>query len=118
MIVRRTAAALLAPFVLMAGGKAEAQSSPAPDRSATSIVLNAVPDADLAVREERARDLGPGGDGLIRSWSLEGSAVLGVGRFTVAELARPRTYVEDDDAPTSVRSRDQGIAAVGLKIPF
>ena len=41
-----------------------------------------------------------------------------IGRFDVPELARPRTHMERERTPTSVRPRDRGIAAVGFTLSF
>ncbi len=122
MIAHRMIAVLLAPFVLLAGGEAEAQSSADPGRN-TPITLEREPsDADEdfdAVRGNiRDQDQAFLEEGLLKSWEIGDGALLGVGRFTVSELPRRRSYMEREDHPTSIRDAGQGVAAVGIKVPF
>jgi hypothetical protein len=65
------------------------------------------------------RDSGaPVRNGLIGAVSLDDRTLIGVGRFNVVELARPRTHTEPERRPADVRRRDQGIAAVGISYSF
>ena len=43
---------------------------------------------------------------------------IGVGRFDVLPLARPRTHVENDRNPVAVRGRQRGMAAAGFTLRF
>lgn len=70
------------------------------------------PEGDL--REPGA----PRRNGLIASWRIDEDLQIGIGRFTVPEIARPRTHMESERNPTAVRSRDRGIAAVGFSLRF
>ena len=60
----------------------------------------------------------PRRSGLIAAFPLRNNLDIGVGRFSVPEIARPRTHVEADRQPSAVRSRDRGIAAVGVSLRF
>ena len=60
----------------------------------------------------------PPRSGLIGAVSLDDRLLIGVGRFNVPELARPRTYTEPERRPADVRRRDRGIAAVGISYSF
>ncbi|HYJ52602.1 MAG TPA: hypothetical protein VEW04_05465 [Allosphingosinicella sp.] len=60
----------------------------------------------------------PARNGLIGAVSLDDRTVIGVGRFSVLEVARPRTHTEPERRPADVRRRDQGIAAVGISYSF
>jgi hypothetical protein len=57
-------------------------------------------------------------NGLLAAVPLYDNLEIGVGRFLVPELARPRTHMESDRQPTAVRSRDSGIAAIGFSYRF
>jgi hypothetical protein len=57
-------------------------------------------------------------NGLIGVVSLDDRTLIGVGRFNVVELARPRTNTETVRRPADVRRRHQGIAAVGISYSF
>ncbi len=56
--------------------------------------------------------------GLIAAFPIRRGLQIGVGRFNVSEIARPRTHVETDRQPMAVQSRDRGIAAVGVNVRF
>ena len=55
---------------------------------------------------------------LIAAWPLTENLDIGIGRFQVPEIVRPRTYMESERQPASVRPRDRGIAAVGFSLRF
>lgn len=55
---------------------------------------------------------------MIESWSLGGSAELGLGRFRVMEIARPRTHTERQRAPLNMERETRPIAGAGLSIRF
>jgi hypothetical protein len=57
-------------------------------------------------------------NGLIGAVSLDDRTLIGVGRFNVVEIARPRTNTEPERRPGDVRRRHQGIAAVGISYRF
>ncbi|MGZ8997299.1 MAG: hypothetical protein ACXW2T_00435 [Allosphingosinicella sp.] len=50
--------------------------------------------------------------------AIDHNLQIGLGRFKVAEPARPRTYMEPERAPTDLRRRERGIAAVGMSLSF
>jgi hypothetical protein len=56
--------------------------------------------------------------GLIATVPLAPDLQVALGRFTVVELARPRTHTETERRPADVRRRDNGIAAVGISYRF
>lgn len=123
MIAHRMLAVLLAPLALLAGGEAEAQSSAEQDRNPPVTLelepsLDADGDSGVVRRDIRAQDQAMLRDGLLGAWEIGDGALLGVGRFTVPELARPRNHMEQEDHPTRIRDDGQGIAAVGIKLPF
>jgi len=114
--------ALSVPLALSAAA-AEAQI----DRSA----LAAPVEAGLSVVPARAglpdfrtpfgalREAGrPSRNGLIAALPMTDNLNIGVGRFAVPELARPRSNMERERRPTDVRRRDSGIAAVGFSFRF
>lgn len=72
----------------------------------------------FALPETANEPPGGRGSGLIAAMPLSDRLTIGVGRFRALELARPRTHVEPDRRPTDVRSRDRGIAAVGVSLRF
>jgi len=60
----------------------------------------------------------PARSGLIAAVPLRRNLDIGVGRFQVSDHARPRSYMESERQPTTVRTRDRGIAAVGVSVRF
>lgn len=61
---------------------------------------------------------GPFPGGIVGALPLAPNMQLSVGRFTIAEPARPRTHTEPHHRLTDVRGRDRGIAAIGLSLNF
>ena len=57
-------------------------------------------------------------NGLIATLPIDDDLQLAVGRFRVAEPARPRTHMEPERAPTDLRRRERGVAAVGMSLRF
>ncbi len=86
---------------------------------ALSLVLAAAAPAD-AQRAQRpiAESRVSSSDGMMRVVPVAGNLELGIGRFSVQEIARPRTHVESDRNPTDIRLREGRIAGVGLRIRF
>lgn len=70
------------------------------------------PEGDLRQAGEVRRN------GLIATYRVGPNLQIGVGRFAVPEIARPRTNMERDRSPTAVRPRDRGIAAIGFSLSF
>ena len=70
------------------------------------------PQGDLRLPNEPRRN------GLIAAYPIDENVQIGIGRFSVPEIARPRTHMERDRQPTGVRPRDRGIAAVGISQRF
>lgn len=60
----------------------------------------------------------PRRNSLIATMPLSEDLTLGVGRFSVVEIARPATHVEPAHRAADVRRRDRGIAAVGINLRF
>ena len=57
-------------------------------------------------------------NGLIASYPVDRNLEIGIGRFRVAEPARPRTHMEPERAPTDFRRRERGVAAIGMSLRF
>ena len=60
----------------------------------------------------------PPRNGLIAAYPVRENLTIGVGRFAIPEIARPRTHMEADSQPTAVRRRERGLAAVGFSFRF
>lgn len=60
----------------------------------------------------------PPRSGLIAAYPVRENLTVGVGRFAIPEIARPRTHMEADGPPASVRRRERGLAAIGLSLRF
>ena len=123
MYLRRPFAALTASFTLMTAVPAAAQNSAAAlvgpaERGPISFTPRTtgpsfrVPGGDLRYPDEPRRN------GLIAAIAVNPNLDIGVGRFRVAELARPRDNTERERQPGSVRSRDRGMAGVGFSLRF
>ena len=123
MELRRTYAALAGSFVLLTAAPAEAQ----PNQTFLAGPIDVSPSAeparptlpDFRVPEGDLRQAGqPRRNGLIAAYPVNRNLQIGIGRFAVPELARPRTHMEGERNPTGVRPRERGIAAVGLSLRF
>ena len=123
MVARRLLAALTLPLALLAAAPAGAQTSGAallrPMEAPRPVPTTPPNLPDFTAPEG---DLRRGGDirrsGLIAAYPIAPNIQLGIGRFSVPELARPRTNMERESNPTAVRPRDRGIAAVGFSLSF
>jgi hypothetical protein len=120
MRLRRLHAALTVSLVLLAPAGARAQDdrnylvSPpeAPPPGRASLPSFRISRGDL-------REIGvPPRSGLIGAVPLGPNLRLGIGRFRIPEIARPRTHMEAERAPTDLRRRERGIAAIGLSFSF
>lgn len=60
----------------------------------------------------------PRRSGLIAALPIDENLQIGLGRFKVAEPARPRTHMEPERAPTDLRRRERGVAAIGMSLRF
>jgi hypothetical protein len=60
----------------------------------------------------------PRRNGLIAAYPIDDNVQIGVGRFSVAEIARPRTNIEAERHPMAVRPKEGRIAAIGLSLSF
>ena len=123
MAARRLPAALTLPLALLAAAPAIGQTSgaalvrpmelrPPMATNPTNLPSFTVPQGDLRRAGEVRRS------GLIAGYRIAPNVEIGIGRFAVPELARPRTHMERDRNPTAVRPRDRGIAAVGFSLSF
>lgn len=61
---------------------------------------------------------GPARSGLVAAMSIGDGMQLGVGRFSMLDLARTRTHLEAEPRPTDVRGRESSIAAVRVSFSF
>lgn len=73
---------------------------------------------DFRILEDPSRPGEPPRSGLIAAWPVNDNLTVGVGRYAVPRIARPRTNMEAERSPTGVRDRDRGIAAVGFSLRF
>ena len=124
MLPRRSWAALSVPFVVLSGPEAAAQISSAtlvgPAIAAPSQpVRPRAGSPDFRMPEGDLRRAGaPDRSGLIAAYPIQENLQIGIGRFVVPELARPRTNMERESHPSTVRGRERGIAAVGFSLRF
>ena len=56
--------------------------------------------------------------GIVGALPLAPNMQVSIGRFTIAEPARPRTHTEPAHRLADVRRSERGIAAVGLSLRF
>ena len=122
MYSRRLGVFITAFAGLAAAGPAAAQAS------AAALVRGQEPRAQMAPSERTLRFIAPDGDlrlpgeprrsGLIAAFPVRENVEIGIGRFAVPEIARPRTNLETERNPSSVRLRDRGIAAIGVSFRF
>jgi hypothetical protein len=120
MDLRRLCAALtvsLALFSASAGAQPGAlvgprDFSPAEPQPRRLVPNFRMPEGDLRLPGEPRRN------GLIGAVDVGDGVMIGLGRFAVPEIARPRTHTESDRQPAGVRPRDRGIAALGISVRF
>ena len=126
MGARRHRVALIHSLLLVAAAPAAAQMRAA---DLVGPLLSTTPGAAAPVQAPPgphfrmvARELRwpgePRRNGLIAAYPLDDNIQIGVGRFSVAEIARPRTNVEAERHPMAVRPKEGRIAAVGLSFSF
>lgn len=120
---RAPGAALALSLGLMTAAPAAAQqSSAALLRPLETVPQFSAPTANLPNFRTPEGDLRQAGavrrNGLIATYRVGPNLQIGVGRFSVPEIARPRTNMEGDRSPTAVRPRDRGIAAIGFSLSF
>lgn len=60
----------------------------------------------------------PARDGLIAAYPVRGNLTVGVGRFALPAVNRPRAHAGTDGQAMSVRRRERGMAAVGFSLLF
>ena len=96
------------PVLAMLAVATAAQAAPAPERQAP-------PDPPRA-RIWREPP-GPMQNGQV-AMPVAGNLHVGVGRYSVAEPARPRTHTEPIARSADIARRDRGIAAVGISLRF
>jgi hypothetical protein len=120
-IMGRLCAALAVPLVLPAAAEAQISRSDlvAPVEAGFSVVPARSGLPDFRVSRGDLRETGrPPRSGLIGSLPITANLNIGVGRFRVLELARPRSNMEPERRPTDMQRRDRGIAAVGFSFRF
>lgn len=96
---------------------ARAQQGPPPARLAAVQPDRPTRDLRIATSEWRESDTSVP-NGLIGAVNLTDQMQVGVGRFSVPEIARPVFHTEAQPRPADVRRRQQGIAAVGISFSF
>jgi hypothetical protein len=123
MGVRRRNAATWFSLALLGAAPAAAQTSGAAlvgprDDLRTETLFTAQPMQFRAPQGDLRVPGAPRRNGLIAAFPVADNVEIGLGRFMVPQIARPRTHVETDRQPASVRPRDRGIAAVGVSLRF
>lgn len=112
----RLAGALAAPFVLGSPAFAQIDFSTgvaAGARAPARLMPNfTAPPGDFRQAGTSRRS------GLIAAIPIDENLQIGLGRFRVAEPARPRTHMEPERAPTDLRRRERGVAAIGMSLRF
>lgn len=120
MTLRRTLAALMAPLALAAAAEAQAEDPPQsaanPNAFLTTEAAAGLRDRERLLRVRSGDALGE--DGMLAAADLGAGTRVGIGRFRVPEPAEPRSWMEREADPTDMRRDDQGIAAIGLRMPF
>jgi hypothetical protein len=121
MNVRRIAAALTVSCACLASGQAFGQTAsaygPSEPARAQRIIDQAADQRELRAAPVPEREpRRPAG--LIQSWTVGDNAQLGLGRFRVLEIARPRTNTERVRNPVGVARDTSAIAGAGLSVRF
>ena len=119
MRMRRLYAALGLPFMLFPAAQANAQADPAP-------VVGPVQPAQQPAARPPVRDRAPAlreqpddsRAGLIAAAPVGEDAVIGLGRFSVGEIARLPTNTEFQRNPADIRRRNNRIAGLGFSLRF
>lgn len=116
------ATALALPLVLFTAKEAQAQGRQArlvePPEAMITIVAPRRNLPTFRIVEDPTQPGRPPRNGLIAAWPVDDNLTIGVGRFVVTDPARPRTNMESDRQSTSFRSRERGVAAVGMSLRF
>ena len=120
---RRPVAALTLLCTLLVAAPAAGQISGAalvgPLEHSPPVAVSRARIPTFRMPEGDLREVGvPRRNGLIAAIAVNDRLDVGLGRFSVPEIARPRTNIEADRQPTAVRPRDRGIAAVGFSLRF
>ena len=96
-------------------------ASSAPVAAQTMTALVAPPDQASRSRfrmPDPARPPGEAEAGFAAIVPVNDRLQIGIGRFEVLPLARPRTNVESERNPVAVRGRQRGMAAAGFTLRF
>ena len=123
MDLRGLAAALTASYILITAAPPAAQSAGAghvglvePPRMIVTPRPNPpesrMPEGDVRLAGDPRRG------GLIASVPVNRRLEVGIGRFRVSEIARPRTHTESDRNPASMSPRQCSIARIGFSLRF
>lgn len=123
MELRRPLAGLTVSLVLLGTAPAIAQQNAAalvgPLDQGSGTQVPGPRRLEFRAPEGDLRQPGPPRDSsLLAAVPIYDNFEIGLGRFLVPALARPRTHMEADRQPTAVRPRDSGIAAVGFSYRF
>jgi hypothetical protein len=121
IVPRRFGAALACIFTLMGAAPAAAQGADAP------VLVRSFALTDLQPRRPLRSDASevamrlPGEarrGGLLRAFEVGERLQVGIGHYLIPEIARPRTHMERDRQPVSVRPRERRMAAIGISVEF
>jgi hypothetical protein len=105
--------------LVLLSAPAAALAQPGPSLAIRDAPPAGPPPMDFRISRGDLREAGaPARGGLIGAVSLDERFLIGIGRFNVPELARPRSHTEPERRPGDVRRRDRGIAAVGISYSF
>ena len=113
----RLAGALAVPLTLVSPASAQIDLSTDLDMNARQAPARALPMFRPPTGDFRQAGT-PRQSGLIAALPIDDNVQIGLGRFKVAEPPRPRTHMEPERAPTDLRRRERGVAAIGLSLRF
>ncbi len=118
--VRRMAAAWATSLALISPATAQLRSGPIDTSPAGPPIdreARLMPSFDGFSGDFRNAGL-PRRSGLIAAFQVDEDIHVGIGRFRVAEPPKPRTNMEAERAPTDLRRRERGVAAIGMSLRF
>lgn len=123
MNLRWLAAALTASFTLGMAVPAAAQTIGSShvglvDRPYTSVTPRANAPSFQVREGDLRRTVEPRRNGLIASVPVNRNLEIGVGRFRVSDIARPRTHTENDRNISPTGPRQRSIAGFGFSLRF
>ena len=113
----RIAGALAVPLILASPASAQIDLSTNLGGASQRAPMRLMPNFSAPAGDFRQAG-SVGRNGLIDAYTIDDNLQIGIGRFRVAEPARPRTHMEPERAPTDLRRRERGVAAIGMSLRF